>query len=89
MIADVPILLRHKNSPELQIVSVNELSLKKNTPIKLKSFNDEYPECLRFYYISDEKSDWLIDSRNYIFYPGNLAIILLRHLTNESPIHYQ
>ena len=84
MIADVLILLRHVNSPELQFEPVNEFALKKNNPIRLKSLNDACPECLRFYYIPDGKSGWLINNENYFFYPANLTIILPGHLPNES-----
>ena len=83
MIADVPNLLRQENSPELQFVPVNEFALKKNNSIRLKLFNDACPECMRFYYIPDGKSDWLINRENYIFYPANLAIILHGHLPDE------
>ena len=84
MIADVPILLRQENSHELQFVPVNEFELKKNNSIRLKSFNDACPECMRFYYIPDGKSDWLVNRENYIFYPGSLAIILRGHSPGEA-----
>jgi AraC-like DNA-binding protein len=70
-------LLRHENSPELQqFQHINEFALKKNNSIRLNSFNDACPECLRLYYILDGKFDWVINSENYTLYPADLAIIL-------------
>lgn len=75
MIADEPILLRYVDSPELrQLVHINEFALKKNNSIRVKSFNDACPECLRLYYFPDGESDWLIDSENYIFYRLTLQL---------------
>ena len=83
MIADVPNLLRQENSPELQFVPGNEFALKKHNSIRLKSFKDAWPKCMRFYYIPDGKFGWLINRENYIFYPANLTIILHGHLPGE------
>ena len=70
-------LLRHENSPELfQFGQINEFALKKNSSIRLNSFNDTCSEYLRFYYIVDGKFDWIINNEYHTLYPADLAIIL-------------
>jgi len=70
-------LLRHENSPELfQFGQINEFAFKKNSSIRLNSFNDTCSEYLRFYYIVDGKFDWVINNENHTLYPADLAIIL-------------
>lgn len=70
-------LLRQGNSPELQqFAHINEFTLKKNSSIRLNSFNTGCSECLRLYYIVDGKFDWVINNENYTLYPTDLAIIL-------------
>jgi AraC-like DNA-binding protein len=70
-------LLRQGNSPELQqFAHINEFTFKKNSSIRLNSFNTGCSECLRLYYILDGKFDWVINSENYTLYPTDLAIIL-------------
>jgi AraC-like DNA-binding protein len=70
-------LLQNENSPELQqFVQIDEFALKKNSSIRLNSFNETCSECLRFYYVLDGKFDWVINSENYTLYPTDLAIIL-------------
>jgi AraC-like DNA-binding protein len=70
-------LLRQENSPELfQFGQINEFAFKKNSSIRLNSFNDTCSEYLRFYFIVDGKFDWVINNENHALYPADLAIIL-------------
>ena len=70
-------LLEQENSPELrQFVHINEFALKKNNSIRLNSFNNVGPVCLRFYYILEGKFDWVINGEYYTLYPTDLTIIL-------------
>src|SRR5688572_17323808 len=69
-------LLRQGNSPELQqFAHISEFTFKKNTSIRLNSFNTGCSDCLRLYYILDGKFDWVINNENYTLYPTDLAII--------------
>ena len=76
MIADEPMLSRQLNSFELQQFAPGYEDALKNNAIKLKAFNYVCPECLRFYYIRGGNSDSIINSKNHIVNPANLAIIL-------------
>jgi AraC-like DNA-binding protein len=70
-------LLRHENSPELlQFEQIHEFALKKNSSIRLNSFNNTCSEHLRFYYIIDGKFDWVINNENHTLFPTDLAIVL-------------
>lgn len=55
---------------------IDEFALKKINTVQFDSFKQETSENLRFYFVMDGRFDWVIDNRQYILYPGDLAIIL-------------
>lgn len=70
-------LLHHAQSKELEgFPHILELATRKNTSIQLNSLSKSVTETIRIYYILDGKFEWVINDRNYILYPGDLAIIL-------------
>jgi AraC-like DNA-binding protein len=70
-------LLKHEHSPELSaFVQIIEFAQKKVSSIRLDSFSDATLPCLRFYFITEGKFDWLIQNKRYTLYPSDLAIIL-------------
>jgi AraC-like DNA-binding protein len=69
--------LHRDHSPELAGFShIREVSIQKNTSIQLDSLINKTADALHVYYIMDGKFEWIIDGRNQILYPGDLAIIL-------------
>lgn len=69
--------LHHSASKELKgFPHIIELGIQKNTSIQLNSLCNSVTETIRVYYILDGKFEWEINDRNYILYPGDLAIIL-------------
>jgi AraC-like DNA-binding protein len=69
--------LHHSQSKELEgFPHIIELGIQKNTSIQLNSLCNSVTETIRVYYILDGKFAWEINDRNYILYPGDLAIIL-------------
>jgi len=53
-----------------------ELGIRKNVSIQLNTFTLSATEGLRIYYIIDGKFEWHINQRQYVFYPGDVAVIL-------------
>jgi AraC-like DNA-binding protein len=69
--------LHHSQSKELEgFPHIIELGVQRNTSIQLNSLCNSVTETIRVYYILDGKFAWEINDRNYILYPGDLAIIL-------------
>jgi AraC-like DNA-binding protein len=69
--------LQQSTSKELQpFPHIAELALKRNTVIQLDSLQTTVTDSLRIYYVIDGKFEWIIDERQHILYPGDVAIIL-------------
>jgi len=70
-------VLQHGKSAELRLFPhIQEVGIKKNGSIQLNTFPTTSSDCLRIYYIMEGKFEWLIDRQPYIFYPGDVALIL-------------
>ena len=57
-----------------------ELALKKINSIQLNSFNPTSSEGVRMYFVIDGKFEWIVDGKEFILYPGDLAAILPGHV---------
>src|SRR3954454_2253684 len=69
--------LLKKGSEELDAFPhIAEFALKKNSTIEFDSLKKVTSECLRIYYVTEGRFDWLIEDQHYILYPGHVAIIL-------------
>jgi AraC-like DNA-binding protein len=55
---------------------IQEFALTKNSTIQLDSFPVGISDNLEIYYIIDGKFEWLINQRNEILYPGDIAIVM-------------
>jgi len=69
--------LLQDSSKELQpFPHIQEFVFKRNNSIRLNSFHETCSDCLRFYYITDGKFDWVIGGESYSLYPNDIAIVL-------------
>lgn len=55
---------------------IKEFALTKNTTIQLDSFIPSTADSLLIYCVVDGKFDWLVNGRDYILYPGDIAFVL-------------
>jgi len=70
-------VLQQGNAKELRLFPhILELGIKKNNSIQINSFNKSKSHGLRLYYIIDGKFDWIINNRNCVLYPGDIAFVL-------------
>lgn len=70
-------LLQQGSSKELQLFPhIVEVGFKRNNSIRLNSLNLTSSDCIRFYYITEGKFEWVVQQKQYILYPSDLAIIL-------------
>jgi AraC-like DNA-binding protein len=70
-------LLQQGKSAELRLFPhLLEVGVKKNGAIQLNAMPTTATECLRIYYIIEGKFEWRINHQPYVFYPGDVAIIL-------------
>lgn len=53
-----------------------EIAIRKNTNIQLNSLGSTTSDCIRIYYVFEGRFEWIIQNRQHILYPGDLAIIL-------------
>src|SRR5690606_24532498 len=68
---------RQTQSQEIQhFPHILEFALKKNNSIQLNSLNATSTTSIRIYIVLEGKYEWIIDGKNYILYPGDLAIVL-------------
>lgn len=66
-----------RKSPELQVFPhVVEFTLKKSGTIQFDSLKKESSGFLRLYYVLDGRFGWIINEKNYVLFPGDLAIVL-------------
>jgi len=69
--------LQQGTSKELHPFShIAELALKRNNVIQFDSLHTTATDSLRIYYVIDGKFEWIIDGRQHILYPGDMAMIL-------------
>jgi len=70
-------VLQHGKSAELRLFPhILEVGMKKNGSIQLNTFPSTISEGIRMYYIIEGKFEWRIDRHPYIFYPGDVALVL-------------
>lgn len=70
-------VLQHGKSAELRLFPhLLEVGIKKNGSIQLNTFLSTISEGFRLYYIIEGKFEWRINHQPYIFYPGDVAVIL-------------
>jgi AraC-like DNA-binding protein len=70
-------VLQHGKSAELRLFPhMLEVGMKKNGAILLNTFFTTVTEGIRIYYIIEGKFEWCINHQPYIFYPGDVALIL-------------
>lgn len=70
-------LLQQGKAAELRLFPhLLEVGVKKNGAIQLNAFLTTATECLRIYYIIEGKFEWRINHQSYVFYPGDVAVIL-------------
>jgi AraC-like DNA-binding protein len=70
-------VLQHGKSAELLLFPhILEVGIKKNGAIRLNTFSTTITQSLRIYYILDGRFEWLIGNQPYIFYPGDVALVL-------------
>jgi AraC-like DNA-binding protein len=70
-------VLQQGHSRELHpFPHILEFVSRKNNSIQLNALNATSSNSLRIYFIVDGKFEWIIDGKNYILYPGDLAVIL-------------
>jgi AraC-like DNA-binding protein len=70
-------VLQYGKSAELLLFPhILEVGLKKNASISFNTFLTTATEGLRLYYIIDGRFEWRINNQVYIFYPGDVAVIL-------------
>jgi len=69
--------LQHGKSAELRLFPhILEVGMKKNGAIQLDTFPSTTTEGVRIYSIIEGRFEWRIDHQPYIFYPGDVALIL-------------
>ncbi|MEP7129150.1 MAG: hypothetical protein ABI729_09795 [Chitinophagales bacterium] len=70
-------MLQNGNSKELQpLPHIQEFAFKRNNSIRLNSFNTSSSDCIRFYFVTEGKFEWIIQQQHNILYAFDLAIIL-------------
>lgn len=70
-------VLQHGKSPELRLFPhLLEVGAKKNGSIQLHAFPTTATDGIRIYYIIEGKFEWRINQDPYVFYPGDVALIL-------------
>ena len=70
-------ILQQGHSRELSAFPyILELAFRKNTSIQLNSLHASSTKSLRIYSIVEGKFEWIINERNHILYPGDVALIL-------------
>jgi AraC-like DNA-binding protein len=70
-------VLQYGKSNELLLFpQILELGLKKNAAILFNTFLTTATEGLRIYYIVEGRFEWRINHQPYVFYPGDVAVIL-------------
>lgn len=71
-----PYLLKKACEELHSFPQIAEFALKKISTIQFGSLKKESSECLRIYYITEGRFDWVIEDQHYVLYPGDVAIIL-------------
>jgi AraC-like DNA-binding protein len=70
-------LLQYGKSNELLLFPhLLEVGLKKNAAILFNTFLTTATEGLRIYYIIEGRFEWRINHQPYVFYPGDVAVVL-------------
>ena len=70
-------VLQYGKSNELQLFPhILELGLKKNAAILFNTFLTTATEGLRIYNIIEGRFEWRINHQPYVFYPGDVAVVL-------------
>ncbi len=70
-------LLQQGKSAELLLFPhILEVGIKKNGSIQLNAFSTTITEGLRIYYIIEGRFEWRINQQSYIYYPGDVALVL-------------
>lgn len=70
-------VLQHGKSAELLLFPhILEVGIKKIGSIQLNAFPTTTTEGLRIYYIIEGRFEWRINHQSYIYYPGDVALIL-------------
>ena len=70
-------VLQQGHSRELHMFPhILEVGTKKNTSIQLNSLPHSAADSIRIYYIIEGKFEWNIHERQYLLYPGDVALIL-------------
>jgi AraC-like DNA-binding protein len=70
-------VLQRGKSAELRLFPhILELGIKKNGAMQLNTFLTTATEEIRLYYIMEGKFGWRINHQSYVFYPGDVALIL-------------
>jgi len=70
-------LLQQGKSAELRLFPhLLEVGVRKNGAIQLNAFPNTITEGIRIYYITEGKFEWRINHQPYVFYPGDVAVIL-------------
>ncbi|MEP6738568.1 MAG: hypothetical protein ABJA70_23780, partial [Chryseolinea sp.] len=67
-----------------QFPHINEFALTKNTTIQLDSFIPCTSEYLQVFCVIDGKFEWVIDQREYVLFPGDVAFVLPGHQIGGS-----
>lgn len=70
-------VLQHGKSAEMHLFPhILELGMKKNGSIQLNMFPTTIMEGLRIYHIIEGRFEWHINHQPYVFYPGDVALIM-------------
>lgn len=55
---------------------VDEFLFKRNNSIRLDSFLESCSECIRFYFITEGRFEWVIEGAHHSLFPSDIAIVL-------------
>lgn len=70
-------VLQHGQSAELRLFPhLLEVGIRKNGSIQFNTFHITATEGIRIYYVIEGKHEWCIAHQSYVFYPGDVAVIL-------------
>src|SRR5438046_1529384 len=70
-------VLQQGISAELRLFPyILEMGVIKNGAIRLNTFPTSAREGIRIYYIIEGRFEWCVDRLPYIFYPGDVALVL-------------
>lgn len=70
-------LLQHAHAKELQpFAHIREFAFKRNNAIRLNSFPPSVSDCIRFYFVTEGKFEWMVEQQPHILYPMDLALVL-------------